>query len=72
MTDAELAEEMHTLTNQFADAVRAALPDGVSSEEWEGAFRWALEKPDSVEVRAYAEKALAAATMAAATEGTGG
>ena len=69
MTDAELHEEMHTLTNQFADAVRAALPDGVSSEEWEGAFRWAMEKPDSVEVRAYAENALAAATMAAATEG---
>ena len=71
MTDAELHEEMHTLTNQFADAVRAALPDGVSCEEWEGAFRWALEKPDSVEVRVYAEKALAAATMAAATEGMG-
>jgi hypothetical protein len=71
MTDAELAEEMHTLTNQFADAVRAALPDGVSTEEWEGAFRWALEKPDSAEVRAYAEKALAAATMAADMEGTG-
>ena len=69
MTDAELHEEMHTLANQFTDAVRAALPDGVSSEEWEGAFRWALEKPDSVEVRAYAENALAAATMAAATEG---
>lgn len=69
MTDTELAEEMHTLANQFADAVRAALPDGVSSEEWEGAFRWALEKPDSVEVRAYAEKALAAATMAAGVEG---
>ena len=72
MTDTELHEEMHTLTNQFADAVRAALPDGVSSEEWEGAFRWALEKPDSVEVRAYAEKALAAATIAADMEGTGG
>ena len=72
MTDAELHEEMHTLTNQFADAVRAALPDGVSSEEWEGAFRWAMEKPDSVEVRAYAEKALAAATIAADMEGTGG
>ena len=72
MTDTELHEEMHTLTNQFADAVRAALPDGVSSEEWEGAFRWAMEKPDSVEVRAYAEKALAAATIAADMEGTGG
>ena len=71
MNDTELAEEMHTLTNQFADAVRAALPDGVSTEEWEGAFRWALEKPDSVEVRAYAEKALAAATMAADGEGMG-
>ena len=69
MTDAELSEQMHTLANQFTDAVRAALPDGVSSEEWEGAFRWAMEKPDSVEVRAYAENALAAATMAAATEG---
>ena len=72
MTDAELSEQMHTLANQFTDAVRAALPDGVSSEEWEGAFRWAMEKPDSVEVRAYAEKALAAATMAADMEGTGG
>ena len=71
MTDTELSEQMHTLANQFTDAVRAALPDGVSSEEWEGAFRWALEKPDSVEVRVYAEKALAAATMAAATEGMG-
>jgi len=71
MTDAELSEGMHTLTNQFADAVRAALPDGVSTEEWEGAFRWALEKPDNAEVRAYAEKALAAATMAADREGMG-
>jgi hypothetical protein len=43
--------------------VRAALPDGVSTEEWEGAFRWALEKPDSVEVRAYADNALAAAFL---------
>ena len=71
MTDAELSEQMHTLTNQFADAVRAALPDGVSSEEWEGAFRWAMEKPDSAEVRAYAEKALAAAALAAGVEGMG-
>ena len=71
MTDAELFEEMHTLANQFADAVRAAVPSGARVDEWEGAFRWALEKPDSVEVRVYAEKALAAATMAAATEGMG-
>ena len=71
MTDAELHEEMHTLTNQFADAVRAALPDGVSSEEWEGAFRWAMEKPDIVEVRAYADKALAAAALAAGVKGLG-
>jgi len=63
MTDAELAEEMHTLTNQFADAVRAALPDGASADEWEGAFRWALEKPDNAEVRDYADKALAAAFL---------
>ena len=69
MTDAELSEQMHTLTNQFTDAVRAAVPSGARVDEWEGAFRWAMEKPDSAEVRAYAEKALAAATMAAATEG---
>ena len=69
MTDTELSEQMHTLTNQFADAVRAAVPSGARVDEWEGAFRWAMEKPDSVEVRAYAEKALAAATMAAGVEG---
>lgn len=61
MTDAELAEEMHTLANQFADAVRAAVPSGDRVDEWEGAFRWALEKPDSAEVRAYADNALTAA-----------
>ena len=61
MTDTELSEEMHTLANQFADAVRAAVPSGARVDEWEGAFRWAMEKPDSVEVRTYADKALTAA-----------
>ena len=61
MTDAELSEQMHTLTNQFTDAVRAAVPSGARVDEWEGAFRWAMEKPDSAEVRAYADNALTAA-----------
>ena len=61
MTDAELHEEMHTLTNQCADAVRAAVPSGARADEWEGAFRWAMEKPDSAEIRAYADNALTAA-----------
>ena len=61
MTDAELHEEMRTLANQFADAVRAAVPFGARVDEWEGAFRWAMEKPDSAEVRAYADNALTAA-----------
>jgi len=63
MTNAELAEEMHTLANQFVDAVRASVPDGARADEWEGAFRWAMEKPDSAEVRAYADNALAAAFL---------
>ena len=61
MTDAELHEEMHTLANQFADSVRAAVPFSARVDEWEGAFRWAMEKPDSAEVRAYADNALTAA-----------
>jgi hypothetical protein len=61
MTDAELFEEMHTLANQFVDAVRAVVLDSASADEWEGAFRWAMEKPDSAEIRAYADKALTAA-----------
>ena len=71
MTDAEISEAMQTLANQFADKVRAAVPSGARVDEWEGAFRWAMEKPDSVEVRAYAEKALAAAALAAGVEGMG-
>ena len=61
MTDAELFEEMHTLANQFVDAVRAVVPASASADEWEGAFRWALEKPDNAEVRSYADNALTAA-----------
>jgi type IV secretory pathway TrbF-like protein len=71
MTDAELAEEMHTLANQFVDVVRGMVPDGLLADQWEDAFRWAMEKPDNAEVRAYAEKALAAATTAADREGMG-
>ena len=61
MTDAELFEEMHTLANQFVDAVRAAVPASARADEWEGAFRWAMEKPDSAEIRSYADNALTAA-----------
>ena len=63
MTDAELAESMHTLANQFVDAVRAVIPDGPVADQWEDAFRWAMEKPDNAEVRAYADNALAAAFL---------
>jgi hypothetical protein len=61
MTDAELHEEMHTLTNQFVDKMRGALPPGSLADQWEDAFRWAMEKPDNAEVRAYADNALTAA-----------